>query len=402
MNERLIVKSFGPVKDIDITFKKVTLFIGDQGTGKSCVAKLFSMFKWLEKCLGMQHQAINYYEQYNRFKTKLCAYHRIDTFFRNDTYIKFEGRDYDFEYKDGVFHVSDKGKKFKVPPKIMYVPAERSILSVAENRPKLLKELPDSCATFFDEVVNAKLNYQEGYNLPFESLRFEYDPLNDVGWVRGEDYRVRLINASSGIQSALPLCMVSEYLSRKVLEREDIKISKEERTKMEKRVKEILQNKDYSEEIKDIMLKQLSATSRYGCFINIVEEPELNLFPKSQMDVLYSLVKNNAASPDNMLVLTTHSPYTLAIFNLMILASKVTMQGDNKMKKDVADMLPLECHVSPDNIVAFRLSEREAPYCKSIIGDISKMISKNDLDIASEDIMQQFNALYRLYAKVIK
>ena len=32
MNERLIVKSFGPVKDLDIIFKKVTLFIGDQGT----------------------------------------------------------------------------------------------------------------------------------------------------------------------------------------------------------------------------------------------------------------------------------------------------------------------------------------------------------------------------------
>ena len=52
MNERLIVKSFGPVKDLDIIFKKVTLFIGDQGTGKSCVAKLFSMFKWMEKVKG--------------------------------------------------------------------------------------------------------------------------------------------------------------------------------------------------------------------------------------------------------------------------------------------------------------------------------------------------------------
>lgn len=54
MNERLIVKSFGPVKDLDIIFKKVTLFIGDQGTGKSCVAKLFSTFKWLEKVLSQK------------------------------------------------------------------------------------------------------------------------------------------------------------------------------------------------------------------------------------------------------------------------------------------------------------------------------------------------------------
>ena len=34
MNERLIVKNFGPIKNLDISFKKITLFIGDQGTGK--------------------------------------------------------------------------------------------------------------------------------------------------------------------------------------------------------------------------------------------------------------------------------------------------------------------------------------------------------------------------------
>ena len=78
MNERLIVKSFGPVKDLDIIFKKVTLFIGHQGTGKSCVAKLFSSFKWLEKVLSQKKYKLSYFEQYNRLKTMLCAYHRID------------------------------------------------------------------------------------------------------------------------------------------------------------------------------------------------------------------------------------------------------------------------------------------------------------------------------------
>ena len=62
MNERLIVKSFGPVKELDIVFKSITILIGDQGTGKSCIAKLFSMFKWLEKELVMQRQKSSYYE----------------------------------------------------------------------------------------------------------------------------------------------------------------------------------------------------------------------------------------------------------------------------------------------------------------------------------------------------
>lgn len=274
MNERLIVKSFGPVKDLDILFKKVTLFIGDQGTGKSCVAKLFSTFKWLEKVLSQKKYKLSYFEQYNRFKTKLCAYHRIDSFIVNgNPYIKFEGELYDFLYENGNFYVTDKGQDIKGISKVMYVPAERSIVSVAENKSKLLKELPDSSETFSDEFVNAKKFFQSGYNLPFEGLRFEYDSLNDTGWIHGANYKVRLTNASSGIQSSLPMCIVSEFLSSKVSDKEEIKLSKEEKDKLEKRVAEIMQNDEYSDSIKDMMIRQLSYANRYNQLINIVEEP---------------------------------------------------------------------------------------------------------------------------------
>lgn len=39
--------------------KRVTIFIGDQGTGKITVAKLFSTFSWLEKAI--------YRGQYSQF-----------------------------------------------------------------------------------------------------------------------------------------------------------------------------------------------------------------------------------------------------------------------------------------------------------------------------------------------
>ena len=133
MNERLIVKSFGPVKDLDIVFKSVTIFVGDQGTGKSCVAKLFSMFKWLEKALVMQRQKLSYYEQYNRFSTMLCKYHRIESFLNEETYIRFEGEKYVFEYDNLKFHINDTGRAITSLSKIIYIPAERTILSVAEN-----------------------------------------------------------------------------------------------------------------------------------------------------------------------------------------------------------------------------------------------------------------------------
>ena len=402
MNEHLKVKSFGPIKDLDIIFKKVTLFIGDQGTGKSCVAKLFSMFKWTEKVLSQKKYKLSYFEQYNRFKTKLCAYHNIESFINEYSYIKFESNLYDFIYENGVFSVLDKGQDIQGISKIMYIPAERSIVSVAENKSKLLKELPDSSETFSDEFVNAKKFFQSGYNLPFEDLRFEYDSLNDTGWIHGRDYKVRLINASSGIQSSLPMCIVSEYLSAKISDREEVKLSKEEKDKLEKRVADIMQNEDLSDSIKDMMIRQLSYANRYNRLINIVEEPELNLFPHSQMEVLKSLISNNAAAEENMLVFTTHSPYSLAIINTMIMAEKAYANTNDEHRGQIGEILPLKYQIKKEDIAAYRLSSSDTNYCSSIINLNTGLISKNELDSASEDIMRIFNSLYQYYAKTIK
>ncbi len=402
MNERIIVRSFGPIKEIDVVFRKVTLFVGDQGTGKSCIAKLFSMFKWTEKVLSQKKYKLSYFEQHNRFKTKLCAYHRIDSFIRPDTYIRFEGPLYDFVYEEGNFHVYAKDVEMDGLPKIMYVPAERSIVSVAENKTKLLKELPDSSETFSDEFVNAKKYFQKGYALPFEGLRFEYDALNDASWIYGEGYKVRLVNASSGVQSSLPMSMVSEYLTKMITERVETKLSKEEKDKLEKRVAEIMQNEDYTDSVKDMMIRQLSLANRYDQFINIVEEPELNLFPKSQMQVLYSLVANATSSNNNMLVLTTHSPYTLAILNTMIMGGKAYANADESLRDSVGQVLPVRHHIDKNDIAAYRLSSSDNCYCQSVINPKTGLVSKNELDSASDDIMRIFNSLYQNYAKTLK
>lgn len=54
---RIKIRNFGPIKEgyqendgwIDV--KKVTVFIGNQGSGKSTVAKIISTFTWIEKSL---------------------------------------------------------------------------------------------------------------------------------------------------------------------------------------------------------------------------------------------------------------------------------------------------------------------------------------------------------------
>lgn len=331
----------------------------------------------------------------------LCKYHRIESFVNESSYIKFEGDLYDFLYENGNFSVIDKNHEIKGISKVMYVPAERSIVSVAENKSKLLKELPDSSETFSDEFVNAKKFFQNGYNLPFEGLRFEYDSLNDAGWIHGVDYKVRLINASSGIQSSLPMCIVSEYLSSKISDKEEVKLSKEEKDKLEKRVAEIMLNEEYSDSIKDMMIRQLSYANRYNQFINIVEEPELNLFPRSQMEVLFSLISNNASAEENMLVFTTHSPYSLAIINTMIMGAKAYANATEEQRGQIEAILPVKYQINENEIAAYRLSSSDECYCQPVINEKIGLVSKNELDSASDEIMRVFNSLYQYYAKTL-
>lgn len=404
MNERLVVKSFGPIRSIDINFRKVNLFIGDQGTGKSCIVKLYSTFRWLEKTLLTETYSSDYFTKFvdARFKKQLCGYHRIDDFFRDDTYILYESALYKFVYAGNTFNIEKKNGTITGLPKIMYVPAERIILSSAEKKLKTFDGLPASNLTFNQTFWESKERFKDGYSLPFGNLNYEYDSLNDISWIEGCDYRVRLINASSGIQSALPVCIVSDYLGNIVASGNERPMSVKELQKLQKETSKIMENENLSDSVKNAMLKHLSSRSRYNCFVNIVEEPELSLFPESQNSMIRLLCKVNNGTTDNMLLLTSHSPYTLAILNNLVLAYKAYEKGDDNIKRMVAEIVPLEYHIDPESLTAFSLTEAGMENYQSVLSESSGIISKNDLDSVSELIMREFNILYRIYGKTIK
>ena len=68
---KIKIKNFGPIKagctenDGWIDIKKVTLFIGNQGSGKSTVAKLISTLTWLEKAMVRGDRRHNEISQYD-------------------------------------------------------------------------------------------------------------------------------------------------------------------------------------------------------------------------------------------------------------------------------------------------------------------------------------------------
>ena len=371
---KIRIKNFGPIKEgyqeispdgsinewLDV--KKVTVFIGNQGSGKSTVAKLISTLTWIEKAIEKRILKQDELSLYNRFLKQL-AYQRIDKYINADSEIEFIGNAYSMKFKDGVFIATKSSTNGYKLPKIMYVPAERSFLSVFD-RPDKVKKLPLPVYTFNEEFDTAKHLYAEGLELPINKVRFEFDKFNKIAHIIGNEnsYKIRLSEASSGFQSIVPLYLVSKYLMDKIenkIEDETIQEeSLEEQKKIDKQVKAILDDPELTEDIKHSYLRQLSANKKPSCFVNIVEEPEQNLFPSSQQKILNSLLEINNRNENNKLIMTTHSPYLLVYLTLCVEANRLKQKAKTEdLKTKLNEIVPLQSAIDGSNLVVYQLDE---------------------------------------------
>ena len=62
-------------------------------------------------------------------------------------------------------------------------------------------------------------------------------------------------------------------------------------------------------------------------FLNIVEEPEQNLFPESQMKNLAFLLEAANVNDENKIVMPTHSPYVLSYITLAAKSYELMNKG---------------------------------------------------------------------------
>lgn len=113
---KIRIKNCGPIKagfdsnDGFMQFAKYTLFIGDQGTGKSTAAKLISIFSWLEKALFRgDYDADSFDTTDFRY---LYRNQLLNDFFNEGTEIEYIGDAYHFLYKESVFHDRKNGCNF--------------------------------------------------------------------------------------------------------------------------------------------------------------------------------------------------------------------------------------------------------------------------------------------------
>lgn len=362
---KLKVKNVGPIRiglesnDGFIDFKGVTVFIGNQGSGKSTIAKLFSTLSWLEKALVRKDFTENSIIKSNIFQKKFLAYQNIHNYLSSNSYIEYVGDAYNLKYSNGELSITKIESLDYNFPKIMYVPAERNLVSSVDGLEKI-KNLPLPLYTFYEEYADARIEFSDGIELPILNSRVTFNKQGKSVLV-GEDYQINLVEASSGFHSLVPLMLVTQYLSKIVkneLSKSRKKFSREHEIKVKNKIKKLLDNKNISDEVFQATLKQISATHTYNSFINIVEEPEQNLFPESQRLIINSLLKFHNEKDNNKLVITTHSPYIINYLTLAIKANSAfnNIKSESKLNK-LAEIIKKESTLNGSNVSIYELDE---------------------------------------------
>ena len=372
----ITIRNFGAIKEqsAPIEIKKVTFFIGNQGSGKSTVAKLIATFMWIEKALVRGDYDKKWIERKNKFKNTFLPYHRIENYLKENTFIQYEGEAYMITYEKGFLKIEEKKSNNYSLPQIMYVPSERNIIAYVKS-PKELKLSSEALKDFLTEFDNSK-GIVKNLELPINNAILDYDKLNDTLNLKGDDYKIKLTEASSGFQSFAPIYMVSRYLAKSVEKQSEIKVgmSGNEKDRFRKEVEKIYSSKELTEEQKNIAISVLSKKFNKTSFINIVEEPEQNLFPTSQRDMLYSLLKINNEITANKLIITTHSPYLVNYISVAVEAGNIRNEVN---KEQIRKIIPLSALIKSNDLAIYELDEKEG--IVKLLGDYNGIPSDENM-----------------------
>lgn len=361
---KIKIQNFGPIKagflpnDGYMSINQLTVFCGTQGTGKSTLVKLYSTFVWLEKALMRGDMKPSSLTQYSRFAKKYLVYHGIDSYLYDNTYIHFKGQCYDFEYKDGHLYVDENRNDFDyIRPQVMYYPAERNLLSSIVEKASTLKGLPESLSAMLVDYRQACQSLTEDLSLPINNVKFHYDTLNQIGSIVSPSYKVRISHASSGLQSATPLFLTLNHLyectcsGRKT---DASKTTSKEQEIIDKRIHDILLDDTLDDDTRSRLIKKLSDNVNKR-MVNIIEEPEQNLFPDSQERILFEMIRLSARQ-NNQLLFTTHSPYLVNYLMLAIKGFQVSQViTDEEGKEELNAIVPVDSVIDGDDVTIYQL-----------------------------------------------
>lgn len=397
----LKVKNIGPIQEAELEVKKHTIFIGPQGSGKSTLAKLIALFS----SANYNEFIIDILEDYNiesfieenslasfstsKYKSILNS-SGIDTHLLDQKQLSIASKfslmkkesggldwpsetPYSTEDLMKIFYEEDiDDKRIQYLSKLfstllteelsiwksanfinkIYIPAERTLIAtLSKSIWKLISSdvgLPKVITQFAANFASARSPKSE-VQIPFLNVRYEYTGDSDI--LHYPTGKISLNHSATGYQSVVPLVVVVDNY-------------------------------------------RIRAVRRF-----IIEEPELNLYPTAQKDLIYALVgglQPDIDYHDAEWVITTHSPYVLSSYNTLMLAYKVAQKND-ELRAKVEKIIPSRCWINPDDFAAYYVDNGTV---RSIISEKTGLISDNELDDVSEQFAAEQDQLLELNRSV--
>lgn len=322
MRESIIIKNFGPIKEIELgDIRPLTIFIGESGSGKSTIMKTLILFRWIFKMISIRNYLKDSGISKSPFRFSFNTYLKnngFENFIKCDTYIKYQFNDCLIEYKDKKLHTPQSTSLSNISlEKNCFISDKRNLIAdmLSNNTAK------SSAGFFLKETFNDyDLASKEVRELNFDylgvKLRVDKTTTGDRHSIVGtedDEYKINLEDASSGTQTVSPLSLIVEYFSRKY----DLTKS------FNSAIFRYLSDNDNLSDFKAVA----NAGDIQNRRVNIhIEEPELSLYPESQRSLMNFIVNRcfteKPADYGITVMMATHSPYIINHINLLVMASQ--------------------------------------------------------------------------------
>lgn len=432
MAAHITIQHIGPIDYASFDLNVINVFMGPQSSGKSTIAKIVSYCSWYEK------NVILHSSKRPAFFEELISFHNLESsYFSGDSKIEYKSElcEFVFVWGDNTHSGIDvqlgNGKVFK-NRKIAYIPAERNFVTL----PGLGKynEARDNILSFMYEWFLAKkeLSSSNVFLMPIKGLgdvSFYYDKDSDSDNVRiGHDTSLKLNHSSSGLRSCIPLLVVFNYIVEgiynarraqtpfEIVDIEDkidlltakpedtdedvrssivhLKEQVDELSKNIQSVKELNGDNEFNEtllQIQEQLANIFGLYSDYHYSLVIIEEPELNLFPKTQQELIYYMISVlSKANRKHQLVLTTHSPFILFAINNCMMGGLVGSKIPTIEQLDIASS---QAWIKPSDVSIYEIHNGTIVS----IQDEDGIIDDNYLNQAYKDSSNEYLAMLNYY-----
>lgn len=387
MKESIIIKNFGPLKEVEIDdIKPLTVFIGKSAGGKSIIMKVIVLMRYIYKMVNIRSYLKNAKITRSPFKLRFNSllHDGLKGMITAQTEIYYtveiNGNKYTLKYTNrglqSDINIPDKDLIFF---KEAYVSGMRSLIPIWASKAVSVKG--ENLGFFFHETFNdfndatdvIKEQKLEYLNLKMKVRKSGNRPkLFTIESLQNDAVPIELRYASSGIQTSAPLVAIVHYFAQ------------------EFSFKDAFQRSALNYLYKQDLLTKFTPginRNKLGKYVHIhIEEVELSLAPEDQRAFMSNLVEEvfhkNKKDRKLGLMVSTHSPYIVNHLNVLLRAGYFEKAREN---------YPF---LEKDDIAVYRVNEGKIISLMATDNDTGEyVINALDMSDTMERIFEEYESM---------